>query len=192
MDDVTLVVRLREGDEAAFTMLVVRHGEWLLRVAEDLVSSRAVAEEVLQDTWLAVYLGVDGFEGRSSLKTWLTSILANRARTALARERRYLTLRDEDIDRIAGATSAWSLPLVPWTDGVDERVTARQLMRTVREVLPRLPDAQRDVVVLRDVERARPVEVTELLGLSDANQRVLLHRARSRLRRHLAPALEPT
>ena len=189
MDDAPLVVRLRLGDEAAFALLVRRHGQWLHGVAQDLVHSHAVAEEVVQDTWLAVYAGIHGFEGRSSLKTWITHIARNRARSALAREGRYAVLRGEELDELTGATPAWSSPPAPWTDEVDERVAATQLMRTVREVLPRLPDDQRDVVVLRDVEHARPAEVNERLGLSTGNQRVLLHRARTRLRRHLSAQL---
>lgn len=189
MDDAALVVRLRAGDEAAFTLLVRRHGRWLHGLATDVVHSDAVAEEVVQDTWLAVYAGIHRFEGRSSLKTWITHILLNRARSAVAREGRCAVMRGEDLDALTSATPAWSGPPTPWSDEVDDRVTAEQLMHTVREVLPRLPDAQRDVVVLRDVEQARPAEVTARLGLSKGNQRVLLHRARTSLRRHLAAQL---
>lgn len=189
MDDAPLVVRLRAGDEAAFAALVRRHGPWLHRLAADLVHSDAVAEEVVQETWMAVYAGISRFEGRSSLKTWIAHILRNRARSALARERRCAVLRGEDLDGLTSATPAWSAPAAPWTDEVDDRVTAEQLMHTVREVLPRLPDAQRDVMVLRDVKHARPAEVSERLGVSTGNQRVLLHRARTRLRRHLAAQL---
>lgn len=189
MDDAAIVARLNLGDEAAFALLVRRYGPWLHGVAHDLVRSHAVAEEVVQDTWLAVYAGIHRFEGRSSLKTWITHILRNRARSALAREGRYAVLRGEELDELSTATPAWASPLAPWTDEVEERVTATQLMRTVREVLPRLPEAQRDVVVLRDVEQARPAEVNERLGLSAGHQRVLLHRAHTSLRRHLSAQL---
>lgn len=181
-DEGDLVVRLREGDEAAFASLVAMYQARLLRLAGTIVGSRSVAEEVVQDTWLAVVRGVERFEGRSSLKTWLFHILLNRARTTAGREHRSTPLPKGDLDDRFDANGAWATPPVPWSDQVDDRLVATRLVDRVREILPTLPEAQRQVVVLRDVEGLSGAEVSELLGLSDGNQRVLLHRARSRIR----------
>ncbi len=184
--DAALVDRLRAGDEAAFRALVQRHHVRLLRLAESLAPSRAVAEEVVQDTWLAVVRGIDRFEGRSSVKTWLVRILVNRARTAGARESRSVPLDPRPgpavpIDRFA-STGAWATPPTPWAEEAEDRVVAERLAARVRASLPELPAGQRQVLLLRDVEGLPADEVRELLGLSDGNQRVLLHRARARLR----------
>jgi len=184
-DDDALLAGLRAGDEAAFVVLVQRYQPSLLRLAQATVGSRAVAQEVTQDTWLAVMRGVDRFEGRSSLKTWLFRILLNRARSAIGREQR--AGRPEDIDdEHFDASGAWATPPEPWADRVDDRIIATQLAERVRSLLQHLPDAQRQVIVLRDVEGLPPAEVSELLGVTDGNQRVLLHRARARLRHLLA------
>ena len=188
--DDELVTRLRSGDEDAFVALVRRHQSGLLRLAESVVSSRSVAEEVVQDTWLAVVRGVDRFEGRSSVKTWLFHILLNRARTAAGREHRTVTVRDDDdVERFDGA-GAWAQPSVPWPDQIDDQLVASALARRVRSVLPTLPDAQRQVLVLRDIEGLASADVSALLGVTDGHQRVLLHRARARVRRHLAMEME--
>jgi RNA polymerase sigma-70 factor (ECF subfamily) len=179
-DDVGLVERLRAGDEAAFVTLVRRYQAPLLRVAEATVGSRAVAEEVCQDTWLAVLRGVDRFEGRSSFKTWLFRILLNRARTSAGREQR-AGRPDDEVERF-DASGAWITPPVPWSEQVDERLVAEDLARRVHELLPSLPDQQRQVVVLRDVEGLEPGDVASLLGVTDGHQRVLLHRGRAKLR----------
>ena len=181
--DAALLDALRAGDEQAFASLVSRYHPRLLRFAESLVPSRAVAEEVVQDTWLGVVRGIDRFEGRSSVKTWLFRILTNRARSAGAREVRTLPLGDDEVlqGRFA-ASGAWSQPPEPWDDAVDARVVADKLAGRVRECLPRLPDAQRQVLVLRDIEGIAADDVCDLLGVSAGNQRVLLHRARARLR----------
>ena len=175
-----LVERLRAGDEAAFVTLVRRYQSPLLRVAEATVGSRAVAEEVCQDTWLAVLRGVERFEGRSSFKTWLFRILLNRARTSVGREQR-AGRPDDEVERF-DASGAWATPPVQWSDRVDERLVAEDLARRVHELLPSLPDQQRQVVVLRDVEGLEPGDVASLLGVTDGHQRVLLHRGRARLR----------
>ncbi len=180
-DDDALVAGLRAGDEAAFVALVRRYQPALLRLAEATVGSRAVAQEVTQDTWLAVLRGVDRFEGRSSLKTWLFRILLNRARTAIGREHRAGRPEELDDDRF-DASGAWITPPEPWADRVDDRLVAAQLAPRVHRLLGALPDAQRQVVVLRDVEGLPATEVAELLGVTDGNQRVLLHRGRARLR----------
>ena len=184
-DDAMLVERLRAGDERAFVELVRRYQPRLLRLAESTVGSSAVAQEVTQDAWLAVVRGVDRFEGRSSFKTWLFRILLNRARTARHREQRAGRPDDTVADERFDANGVWSTPPEPWADRAEDRLVAAHLAARVRELLPQLPDAQRQVVVLRDVEGLSPADVTHLLGLSDGNQRVLLHRGRARLRQLL-------
>jgi RNA polymerase sigma-70 factor (ECF subfamily) len=179
-DDLGLVERLRAGDEAAFAHLVRRYQPPLLRLAEATVGSRAVAEEVCQDTWLAVLRGVERFEGRSSLKTWLFRILLNRARTSIGREQR-AGRPDHEVERF-DTSGAWASPPEPWADRVDERIVAEHLAQRVQALLPELPEQQRQVVVLRDVEGLEPAEVASLLGVTDGHQRVLLHRGRAKLR----------
>ncbi|HEY3241437.1 MAG TPA: sigma-70 family RNA polymerase sigma factor [Acidimicrobiia bacterium] len=185
-DDAELVARLRDGDEAAFVTLVDRFHTPLLRLASTFVPNRAVAEEVVQDTWLGVVRGIGRFEGRSSLKTWLFRILVNRARSSGVRERRYLTIDPEwaaavPPDRF-GPGGQWADPPVPWTEDAEERIVARQTVERITAHLAELPEAQRQVVVLRDFERVPAPEVCDLLGITDANQRVLLHRGRSKIR----------
>lgn len=180
-DDAALVERLRAGEERAFVDLVTRYQAPLLRLAEATVGSRAVAQEVTQDTWLAVMRGVDRFEGRSSFRTWLFHILLNRARTAASKEQR--AGRPQDLaDERFDVTGAWAEPPEPWADRAEDRLVAAELATKVRALLPQLPDVQRQVVVLRDVEGLPAPEVCRLLDLTDGNQRVLLHRGRARLR----------
>lgn len=183
--DLGLVDRLRAGDESAFAELVRRYQSRLLRLAQASVGSRAVAEEVCQDTWFAVARGVDRFEGRSSFKTWLFRILLNRARTTASREHRAGQPDDEVVDRF-DRQGQWASPVVPWSERVDDRLVAEQLAAKVRELLPLLPDQQRQVVILRDVEGLDSSDVVALLGVSEGHQRVLLHRGRSKLRALLA------
>ena len=180
-DDAGLVERVRCGDDSAFIELVTRYQPRLLRLAEATTGSRAVAEEATQDTWLAVMRGVDRFEGRSSFKTWLFHILLNRAHSAAGRERR-AGRPDREVDDHFDTDGEWATPPVSWSDQVDDRIVAARLAGRVRELLPELPAAQRDVVVLRDIEGIEPREVAALLGISDGNQRVLLHRGRAKLR----------
>ena len=184
--DEVLVGRLQSGDEAAFAELVRRYQPRLLRVAEATVGRGAVAQEVTQDTWLAVFRGVDRFEGRSAFKTWLFRILVNRARSTARREERAgrpdETLADDRFD----ASGAWVTPPEPWADRADDRLVASQLAGRVHELLPLLPEAQRQVVVLSDIEGVPPEDVASMLGLSEGNRRVLLHRGRARLRSLLA------
>ena len=180
-EDADLVDRLRAGDEAAFAELVRRYQTRLLRLAQATVGSRAVAEEVTQDTWLAVMRGIDRFEGRSSFRSWLFKVLLNRARSAATREQR-AGRPDEDVEERFDAGGGWVSPPVPWSDQVDDQLTAHELASRVRSLLPQLPEAQRQVVILRDIERVDPGDVSAMLGISDGNQRVLLHRGRTRLR----------
>jgi RNA polymerase sigma-70 factor (ECF subfamily) len=184
--DAELLDALRDGDEAAFATLVRRYHTRLLRFAESLVPSRAVAEDVVQDTWLGVVRGVHRFEGRSSVKTWLFRILINRARSAGAREVRTAPLDDDVLEGRFASSGAWSQPPETWAEAVDARLAADQLAGRVRECLPHLPEAQRQVLVLRDIEGIDGTDVCDLLGVSPGNQRVLLHRARTRLRGLLA------
>jgi RNA polymerase sigma-70 factor (ECF subfamily) len=188
VDEGELVDRLRAGDEEAFATVVRAYHPYLCRLARSFVGSSAVAEEVVQDTWLAVVRGVERFEGRSSLKTWLYRILVNRARSTATRERRTDSGLDVDAERF-DATGAWSSPPVPWSDQVDDRVFAEQVAACAHELLDTLPEAQRQVVALRDVEGLAAPEVADLLGLTDGNQRVLLHRGRARLRARLEAEL---
>ena len=184
-DEGELLRRLRAGDEAAFAALVERYHAPLIRVALTFVPSRAVAEEVVQDTWLGVLRGVDRFEGRSSLQTWLYRILVNRARTTGVREHRSLPLADTepavDPARFA-ADGTWASPPEHWSDEVDERLSAPALAARIRMLVEQLPAGPRQVVTLRDVEGLSSAEVCEVLGITEGNQRVLLHRGRSRVR----------
>lgn len=188
VDEGELVERLRAGDEEAFAAVVRAHHAALCRLARTFVGSSAIAEEVVQETWLAVVRGVARFEGRSSLRTWLFHILVNRARTTATRERRADSGVDPDADRFDGA-GVWSSPPVPWAEQVDDRLAAEHAAALARDLLETLPDTQRQVVVLRDVEGLTAAEVAALLGLSDGNQRVLLHRGRARLRAGLEAKL---
>jgi RNA polymerase sigma-70 factor (ECF subfamily) len=187
-DDRTIVDRLRAGDEAAFVEVVRRYQPRLLRLAQAVVGSRAVAEEVCQDTWLAVVRGVERFEGRSSFQTWLYRVLLNRARTSASREQR-AGRPPRDLGERFDTDGEWAEPPVPWSERVDERLVAERLAHTVRDLLPLLPEQQRHVVVLRDVDGLDAAEVAALLGISGGNQRVLLHRGRAKLRECLAAEL---
>jgi len=197
-DEGRLLEGLRAGDEAAFSELVAAYGPMLMRIALLHVPSRAVAEEVVQETWLAVLNGIDRFEGRSSLKTWITSILLNTARTRGERERRTLPFsllrrrheegRDEpavDPGRFQGRRGeqpgAWARPPSEWAPP-EQILEADSTRRALLEAIAALPARQRDVIALRDVSGWSAEEVRNALGLSETNQRVLLHRARSKVR----------
>jgi RNA polymerase sigma-70 factor (ECF subfamily) len=185
--DEDLLSRLRDGDETAFATLIDRYHAPMIRLALAYVPSRAVAEEVVQDTWLGVVRGIDRFEGRSSLKTWLFRILVNRARSAGPREKRHAPLgpgETVDPDRFT-ADGHWSSPPAPWTDDVDARLDAAGIVGRVRDAIDALPGNQREVVLLRDVEGLPSGEVCSILDISEGNQRVLLHRGRSRVRQML-------
>lgn len=179
--DSELVARLQAGDESAFVELVSHYQARLVRFAEATVGSRAVAEEVTQDTWLAVLRGVERFEGRSSFQTWLYRILLNRARSAIGREQR-AGRPDDALEERFDASGAWATPPVPWSDQVDDRMVAADIAARVRSHLPALPEHQRQVVILRDIDGVSANDVADLLGISDGNQRVLLHRGRAKLR----------
>jgi len=205
--DRALVERLRAGDDAAFAELVDRYGATMLRVARMYVRDRSVAEEVVQETWLAVLDGIDRFEGRSSLKTWLFRILTNRAKTRATRERRTVPVSSLVAAEVGGHESAvdperfvdaaaerfassWSAPPATWSTVPEDRLLSQETLARVADAIEALPDAQREVIRLRDVEGWSAAEVAAALEISDGNQRVLLHRARSKVRAALEDYLE--
>ncbi|MEO5839823.1 MAG: RNA polymerase sigma factor [Acidimicrobiales bacterium] len=185
-NDAELVARLRAGDEAAFVALVDQFHAPMLRFASTFVPSRAVAEEVVQESWLGVVRGIGGFEGRSTLRTWLFSIVANCARRAGARERRQVPVDFDDERGVPeerfGRGGEWTSPPVPWPDDAVERIAAVQVVASIRGCFDALPAAQRQAVLLRDFEGLPSSEVCGLLGISEGNLRVLLHRGRARIR----------
>ncbi len=188
-DDADLVDRLRAGDESSFVALIERYQPRMLRLAEMTVGSRAVAEEVTQETWLAVVRGVERFEGRSTLKTWLFHILLNRARSTAGRELR-AGRPEHNIEERFDRSGAWLTPPESWADRADDRIVAERLAAHVQELLPQLPDIQRQVVVLRDLEGLSADDVVALLGVTDGHQRVLLHRGRAHLRQLLSAEMK--
>ncbi len=187
VEEADLAGRLRRDDEA-FVELVGRHHNAMVRLALSYVRSRAVAEEVVQETWLAALAGLVKFEGRSSMKTWLYRILINRARSAGTREQRQVPIGVPDRAVDPGRFDrhrCWSSPPLHWVDEVEDRLCAEKLAKSIRFAIDDLPAAQRDVVTLRDVDGMTAPEACEILSISDSHQRVLLHRARSRVRNAL-------
>ncbi|MEW6324750.1 MAG: sigma-70 family RNA polymerase sigma factor [Nitrospirota bacterium] len=192
-DESPLIDALRRGDEAAFAALVERYHGALLRLAMSFVPSRAVAEEVVQETWLGVLEGLARFERRSSLKTWIYRILINRARTRGERERRYVTaspVESEDDAAIDPARFApdghWALPPDRWDEGTPEKLLLNsEARKQLDQAIEALPPQQRQVITLRDVEGLSAEEICNILEISETNQRVLLHRARAKVRRAL-------
>jgi len=198
VDDVQLVEALRGGDERVFEQLTREYNASLLRVAQIYVASRAVAEEVVQETWIGVLNGLERFEARSTLKTWIFRILTNIAKTRAQREGRTLPFSalerpgavpepaveperflPPEHDRWPGH---WSSRPEPWPE---ERVVAAETRGVVERAIEELPPAQRAVISLRDVEGWSSAETCNALGLTETNQRVLLHRARSKVRQAL-------
>lgn len=178
------------GDEAAFLALVERHQRAMLRVARHYVAGEAAAEDVVQETWLAVLRGLPRFEGRSSLRTWIFRILVKRAQTYGQRDARSLPFaalaRDEgepavDADRFRD-DGEWALAPAGWEGQPEQRLLAAETRALIEQAVAGLPASQRAVITLRDIEGWPADEVCALLRISDANQRVLLHRARSRVR----------
>ncbi len=197
-DDLRMVEALRSGNEAAFVSLIDRYYATMLRLAMVFVSSQAVAEEVVQETWMGVLQGLNNFEGRSSLKTWIFRILTNRAKTRAQREGRsvpFSSLPEFSIDvhepavepeRFAGPDHQWpgrwvSFPR-SWDEIPEERILSQETHTCIQEAIDALPPNQREVITLRDIEGWSSDEICKLLGVSEVNQRVLLHRARSRVR----------
>ncbi len=199
--DVELIARLKSGDEAAFSAMISAWAPALHRLARSFVKSDALAEEVVQEAWMGVVKGLSGFEARSSLKTWVFTILVNRSRTRGVREARTVPMSalgsDEhgpmDVERFT-AQGTWAEPPFVWRAPSAHRVVeTRQAMEVLREAMELLPGRQRQVVTLRDIEGLEPADVCDVLHISESNQRVLLHRGRSRLRAaldlHHGPAL---
>ncbi|MGH2779707.1 MAG: RNA polymerase sigma factor [Actinomycetota bacterium] len=187
-DEAGLIRRLRAGDEDAFATLVDLHHAAMVRLARGYVRSGAIAEEVAQDAWLGLLRGIDGFEERSSLRTWLFRIVVNRAISTGLHERRHLPVDDGELEDDNGRFSKdgwWVTPPAHWADEAIERITAPELAARIRQLIYDLPPGQRQVVTLHDVEELSSADVCAILGISQANQRVLLHRGRARLRREL-------
>ena len=195
VSDEQTVAALRAGDERTFRDLFARSYPVMKRVARTYVASDAVAEEVVQETWMAVVAGIERFEGRSALGTWMFSILTNQAKTHSAREKRAVPFSSV-APRNAGEPSVhpdrfqtddeawpghWATPPRPWQKP-ERRLLSLEARERLKAALAQLPERQRLIVGLRDIDGRSAEEVCQLLGLSQENQRVLLHRGRSRLR----------
>ena len=198
-DDASVVAALRNGDEAAFVALVRRYQTLMLRVASGYVRDSRAAEDVVQETWIAVLDGIHRFEARSALKTWIFRILVKRAITRAMKDRRQVPFSslvgadDEesgptvDADRFLPPdhprfAGHWAAYPGNWGALPHDRLMTRETMTAVREAIAALPDRQREVIALRDIAGFSAEEVCDALGLSDGNQRVLLHRARAKVR----------
>mgnify|MGYP000229923028 FL=1 len=203
LDEAGMVEALQRGDEAVFSAVMEAYSGSLLRLAMSFVPSRAVAEEVVQETWMGVLEGIGRFEGRSSFKTWLFRILTNRAKTRGTRERRYepFGLPGSDSDGDDGPSledslfvtegsgkGHWADPPQGWEPDTPERaLLGKECRLAIEQAIGGLPDNQRQVITLRDVEGVSAEEVCNILTISETNQRVLLHRARTKVRRVLDP-----
>jgi RNA polymerase sigma-70 factor (ECF subfamily) len=201
-DETALVARLRDGDERAFEDLVTRLYSPMLAVARGYVRSRAVAEEVVQEAWVGMLQGLDRFEGRSSLRTWVLRIVANKAQTRAAREARIVPMSSLEPETAEPAVEPerfrgggdpfpghwWSYP-TDWRTIPEQKLLSQETLDLVKAAIDELPDLQRTVITLRDVAGCSSDDVCGTLEISEGNQRVLLHRARARVRaaleRHL-------
>jgi RNA polymerase sigma-70 factor (ECF subfamily) len=197
-DDQELVERARGGDDDAFAVLVRRYSPMLMRLARMYVPTDALAEDVVQETWVAVVRGLERFEGRSSFKTWLFRILVNRAKTRGVREHRSIPFASvgpgADGDGDEGPTvdpsrftseGAWTSAPADWRDDPEVALDSAEALRVAREAIAELPERQKIVITLRDLEGLSSDEVRNVLDLTETNQRVLLHRARTRVRKAL-------
>jgi RNA polymerase sigma-70 factor (ECF subfamily) len=200
-----ILAQLQDGNEDAFRALVRRHTPSMTRVAMAFVSRQAVAEEVVQETWLNVIRGLEGFEARSSLRTWIWAILQNCARRRAEQEQRFVPLSELADDEASGddlGVSAdhffeegrwagmWSSAVRRWDGLPEDRLLSKELRSVLLDAIDALPRMQRAVVTLRDIEGWPSKEVCEYLGVLDGNQRVLLHRARGAVRAAIARYLE--
>jgi RNA polymerase sigma-70 factor (ECF subfamily) len=197
--DAELLAGLRRGDEAAFATLVDDLSGPMLRVAMGYVRDRSVAEEVVQDAWVAVLNGLHRFEGRSSLRTWIFRIVMNRAISRFGKERRsvpFSALAGEDDgpsvepERFFPAThprtpGEWSVPPLGWESIPEEALSSAETMTVIRNAVDALPTGQRAVMTLRDLQGLTAAEACQILDISETNQRVLLHRGRTKVRRAL-------
>lgn len=205
-DDLRMIEALRSGNEAAFVSLIDRYHASLLRLAMVFVPSQAVAEDVVQEAWMGVLQGLNRFEGRSSLKTWIFRILTNCAKTRAQREGRSVPFSSlpefnsdlpepaVDPERFRGPDQQWPGHWVSfphdWEEIPEERMLSQETIACIQEAINDLPPGQRQVITLRDIEGWASDEICTLLGVSEANQRVLLHRARSKVRRALEKYFE--
>jgi RNA polymerase sigma-70 factor (ECF subfamily) len=192
MEDEVLLDRILKGDRDAFTELVRRYQTSLVRLARYYVKSESSAEDVAQDTWIAVMRGLEKFEGRSSFKTWLFRIAANRARKTGTREFRVLNV--DPVDPVSSArfneAGMWREAPVPFTELINDKLANAEVLEACRNAIRELPEPQQSVVTLRDVEGLSTREVSELLELSEANVRVLVHRGRAKIRESLEGSLK--
>jgi RNA polymerase sigma-70 factor (ECF subfamily) len=195
--DLELLDALRKGDEAAFMTLVDRYQSSMKRIALLFVSDPALADEVIQDAWIGVLRGLSTFQGRSSLKTWIFSILTNRAKTIARREGRYVPLASSDSDYEPAVSpdrfdppgtewaGHWTTFPASWDTIPEARLLSDETQALIRRVIDALPPGQMRVIVLRDVEGWSSEEICNALEITETNQRVLLHRARSKVRQAL-------
>ncbi|MCC7108766.1 MAG: sigma-70 family RNA polymerase sigma factor [Deltaproteobacteria bacterium] len=196
-DERELLSKLRARDGAAFRALVNRYHASFVRVARSFVASDAIAQEVAQEAWLKIIEGLDAFEGRSSLKTWMFTIVSNRAKTRGVREKRSVPWSSIEPDDTTvdparfDEHGRWSRPPASWGEDTPERAAMRaQSLELLAKEIEGLPEQQRLVVTLRDVHGLDAEEVCNILEVSETNQRVLLHRARSRLRAAIEAACD--
>lgn len=192
-----LLARLKYGDEGAFDELVNQHHSALIRMAMGYVADREVAEEVVQDTWMAVIENLNRFEGRSSLRTWICGILIHKAKDRGVREKRHTTFSafesdDDDNDEAVDPSrfqqtgewaGHWAFPPQPWDDQTPEKLLAsRQTVNAMQRAIESLPATLKEVLILRDVEGVDAKDVCEMLAITETNLYVRLHRARERVR----------
>jgi RNA polymerase sigma-70 factor (ECF subfamily) len=198
LNETQLITRLRSGDEAAFLQVVGEHHQALLRVSRAYVSNQAVAEEVVQETWLGVLRGIGRFEGRCSLKTWIFQILINRAITRSQREARTVSFSAlagsemeqsqplVDPSRLAGPNAEypdrWAVAPQEWAMTPEQLLLSNECRTHIERAIAALPPVQRQVITMRDIQGWTNEEICNTLGISESNCRVLLHRARSRVR----------
>lgn len=191
--DEVMVARLLAGDERAFDELVTKYHQSMVRLARGFVRNHDVAQEVTQETWVAILTGISRFEGRSSLKNWMFRILTNRAKTRGAREGRMTPMSAlgaesgesvVDPDRF-DQRGHWDDPPQPWQQTPEKKALRGEIHTKILEAIETLPARQRQVVILRDLEHTSAGDVCHVLGISDSNQRVLLHRGRARIRNAL-------
>ena len=196
--DALLVAKLRSGDEKTFSLVLDRYHSTMLRLAMVYVSNRSIAEEVVQEAWLGVLRGLNRFEGRSSFKTWLFRILMNCAKTRSQREKRsipFSSFEDDergptvDPNRFRSAEEEyeghWRTFPHSWDDDPEEWLLAQETKKHILNAIEALPPRQKEIITLRDIEGWTSQEIIHLLGITEVNQRVLLHRARAHVRREL-------
>ncbi|HLO33725.1 MAG TPA: RNA polymerase sigma factor [Anaerolineales bacterium] len=207
LDELALLNLLRQRDEMAFTQLVEQYHPSLVRLARMFVQDTVTAEEVAQETWLAVLHGLDRFEGRSSLKTWIFTILTNKAKTRSQRESRTVSYTDleESLQDSSQATvdpkrfkdpsadrnpDHWAVAPASWAGIPEDTLLSQETTNHIRQSIEALPENQRLVITLHDRDELPAQEICNILGISETNQRVLLHRARARVRQALEDYLQ--